>query len=134
MDLPKTNKPNMNQDQTEKRLGLFFMAGAAMLLGLTGTEWFATNITSKELPGLAYNAIIGFGFLIWLSADCKSSGKNASKPLKFFAVFLPQLTAFIYAFNSRGFKGGLVQSIKILGFSLALFGLAMIPSVLLNEI
>ena len=122
------------KNKKEKWLGLCFMIGGALFIGLTATDWFSKSITSKDFPGLAYNAIIGFGLLVWISADSKINGKNASGLLKFFAVFLPQVTAFVYAFKSRGFKGGLIQSLKILGFTIILLGFVAIPVFVLDGI
>ena len=119
------NLPNRN--------GLIFILFIAVIAGISSSEWYLMNISSKALPDIFLNALLGFGLLTWISKDLEKFSTKPSQWLSGFAIILPLPTSFYYAFSRYGFKKGGILSIKILGFILICIPFLLIPMLLLNH-
>ncbi len=89
---------------------------ATFLVGFVESDFFKSNVSSKSIPVLLTNSIVGIGFLRWLKEDAKKQKYTLSKVTKFFAVVFPQITVFVYCYISREFKKGSLQVLKAVGF------------------
>ena len=128
----------MDQQPTqEKKLpnrnGLIFILFIAVIAGISSSEWYLINISSKALPDILLNTLLGLGLLTWISKDLERFSIKPSQWLSGFAIILPLPTSFYYSFSRYGFKKGGILSIKIIGFILICIPFVLIPMLLLNH-
>jgi len=131
METQETTYPEHNQ--ANLMFGLAWMLIAVFILGFIESDYFKNTITSINIPVLITNALVGFGFLLWLKEDAKKQNYIPSKATRFFAVFFPQLTIFVYCYRSRGFKKGSLQALKAIGFGVLCFFLLLITFLLFDN-
>ena len=130
----KTQEPqHQTHNQFNLIAGLTWMLVAVFIVGFIESDYFKNTITSKSVPVLLTNALIGLGFLIWLKEDAKKQQYTLSKITKFFAVIFPQITVFVYCFNSSGFKKGALKALKAIVFLALCFAILLITAFLFDK-
>ena len=122
-----------DHNQSALIFGLAWMLVAVFIIGFIESDFFKSSITSKNIPALITNALVGIGFLSWLKEDAKKQNYFLSKTTKFFAVVIPQITVFVYCYTSRGFKKGSLQALKAIGFGVLCFMMLLITALLFDN-